>query len=64
MAARGARHGAHDQGGRHETYRVRPGDYECVYNNMPPFGLAAFTKMVPATGRRESAAGRMDAADS
>ena len=53
-----------DVGIWHETYRVGPGDYECVYNNMPPFGLAAFTKMVPATGRRESAAGRMDAADS
>ncbi len=43
----------------HETYRVRRGDYECVYNNMPLFGLAKATQAVPATGRRESAPGRM-----
>jgi hypothetical protein len=23
----------------HETYHVRPGDYEVIYNNMPRFGL-------------------------
>jgi Monooxygenase af470-like len=49
-----------DVGIWHETYRVRPGDYECVYNNMPLFGLAKATKAVRATGRRENAAGRMD----
>ncbi|HTO09330.1 MAG TPA: DUF4188 domain-containing protein [Myxococcota bacterium] len=48
-----------DVGIWHETYRVRPGDFECVYNNMPPFGLARATRTVPATGRRESAPGRM-----
>lgn len=48
-----------DVGIWHETYRVRPGDYECVYNNMPLFGLAKATRAVPATGRRESAPGRM-----
>jgi hypothetical protein len=48
-----------DVGIWHETYRVRPGDFECVYNNMPPFGLAKATVLVPATGRRESAPGRM-----
>ena len=48
-----------DVGIWHETYRVRAGDYECVYNNMPAFGLAAATKTVPATGRRETAPGRM-----
>jgi hypothetical protein len=51
-----------DVGIWHETYRVRPGDYECVYNNMPLFGLAKATRAVPATGRRESAPGRMSAA--
>ncbi len=50
-----------DVGIWHETYRVRPGDYECVYNNMPPFGLAKATRAVPATGRREFAPGRMAA---
>ena len=48
-----------DVGIWHETYRVRPGDYECVYNNMPLFGLAKATKRVEATDRRETAAGRM-----
>lgn len=52
-----------DVGIWHETYRVRPGDYECVYNNMPLFGLAKATKVVPASGRRESAQGRMQAAE-
>ncbi len=50
-----------DVGIWHETYRVRPGDFECVYNNMPAFGLAKATKLVPATGRREFAPGRMSA---
>lgn len=48
-----------DVGIWHETYRVRPGDFECVYNNMPPFGLARVSKLAPATGRREFAPGRM-----
>jgi len=48
-----------DVGIWHETYRVRPGDYECVYNNMPPFGLGKATRIVPATGRRQDAPGRM-----
>ena len=48
-----------DVGVWHETYRIRPGDYECIYNNMPPFGLARATQAVPASGRRESAAGRL-----
>ncbi len=50
-----------DVGIWHETYRVRPGDYECIYNNMPSFGLARATRQVPATGKRESAGGRMSA---
>ena len=48
-----------DVGIWHETYRIRPGDYECIYNNMPAYGLARATRIVPATGRREGAAGRM-----
>jgi Domain of unknown function (DUF4188) len=51
-----------DVGIWHETYRVRAGDYETVYANMPPFGLAKATKAVVASGRRESAAGRMNRA--
>lgn len=48
-----------DVGIWHESYRVRPGDYECIYNNMPLFGLAKATAAVPASGRFESAEGRM-----
>jgi len=48
-----------DVGIWHETYRAREGDYETVYANMPLFGLAKATKAVVASGRRESAAGRM-----
>ena len=48
-----------DVGIWHETYRVRPGDYECIYNNMPLFGLARATTAVPASERLESAEGRM-----
>jgi hypothetical protein len=48
-----------DVGVCHETYRVRPGDRECVYVNMPPFGLGRATTLVSAHGRLDSAAGRM-----
>jgi hypothetical protein len=48
-----------DVGIWHETYRTRPGDYETIYANMPPFGLGKATKSVPAVGRRESAASRI-----
>lgn len=48
-----------DVGIWHETYRIRQGDYECIYNNMPRFGLAKATAAVPAAGAFESAAGRM-----
>jgi hypothetical protein len=48
-----------DVGVWHETYRIREGDYEAVYVHMPLFGLAKATKAVAATGRKESAEGRM-----
>jgi hypothetical protein len=34
----------------HETYLVRAGEYECVYANMRPFGLAKAGRLVPVTG--------------
>lgn len=43
----------------HETYLVGPGAYEAIYVNMPPFGLAKATEMVPAIGARESARRRL-----
>ena len=43
----------------HETYLVRDGAYETVYNNMPPKGLGEAATLSPATGRRRTAAGRL-----
>jgi hypothetical protein len=43
----------------HETYLVPDGQYECVYNNMPVFGLARAGEHVPATGKRETASRRL-----
>jgi len=48
-----------DVGIWHETYRVRPGDYESVYVNMPSFGVGKVGALVEASGRREHAAGRL-----
>jgi hypothetical protein len=45
----------------HETYRVGPGDFETVYNNMPSFGLARATRGLPIGGQRDTAADRMAA---
>lgn len=43
----------------HETYRVAATDTEAVYVNMPPFGLAGATGMVPVTAGRQTAAARL-----
>lgn len=43
----------------HETYLVEDGQYEAVYRNMPHYGLAAATTVVPAVGYRKTAAGRL-----
>ena len=45
----------------HETYAASPGSYENVYVNMPPFGLGKAGSLRPASGGRQSAAGRLDA---
>ncbi len=42
----------------HETYLVEPGKFECVYGNMPAFGLAAATSRVKAEGRLAAAKDR------
>jgi hypothetical protein len=49
----------------HETYLVRAGEYESVYRHMPEHGLGAATgsDLVPATGVRETAAGRLGRTD-
>lgn len=53
-----------DVGIWHETYRVREGEYECVYSGMPPFGLAKAGATVEAVGPLESARGRLEATKS
>jgi Domain of unknown function (DUF4188) len=50
-----------DVGIWHETYRVRAGEYECVYSGMPPFGLAKASATIDAVGQLESARGRLGA---
>jgi fumigallin biosynthesis monooxygenase-like protein len=50
-----------DVGIWHETYKVRAGEYEAVYGNMPVFGLAKATSHVPVGKRGESAARRIGA---
>ena len=52
-----------DVGIWHETYLVRAGNYECVYSGMPPFGLGKASTIVDASGRRESARGRLGQGD-
>ena len=43
----------------HETYRIDPGSCECIYGNMPAYGLAGATKHIPISGKTRSAAQRM-----
>jgi fumigallin biosynthesis monooxygenase-like protein len=43
----------------HETYLVEAGRYECIYGNMPRFGLAAAGEHLPALGTRETAKRRL-----
>jgi len=49
-----------DVGIWHVTYKVRAGEYECVYSGMPSFGLARASQTVDATDDSESARGRLD----
>ncbi len=49
-----------DVGIWHETYKVKAGDFECVYNNMPKFGMGKTGELVPAVGKRESASQRIN----
>ena len=51
-----------DVGIWHETYVVKAGSYENVYNNMPPFGLGAAGMLKDAVGARQAARQRMTAA--
>jgi hypothetical protein len=42
----------------HESYVVPEGSYESIYHDMPPFGLAAATGVLPVESRGRSAAQR------
>jgi fumigallin biosynthesis monooxygenase-like protein len=53
-----------DVGIWHETYLVRPGQYETIYNNMPPYGLGRVGQLLPATGSFESSSERLAAGSS
>ena len=48
-----------DVGIWHETYVVKPGSFECVYNNMPRFGLSRAFETIPAVGAYARASSRM-----
>ena len=50
-----------DLGIWHETYLIKPGQYEAIYSGMPPFGLGKVGKLVPASGAREAAIDRLKA---
>jgi hypothetical protein len=51
-----------DVGIWHETYVIKSGAYENIYNNMPPFGLGAVGEVRDAMGGRQAARSRMQAA--
>lgn len=48
-----------DVGIWHETYKVHAGEYECIYNNMPPRGLGKIGTLIPAVGKKETARDRI-----
>lgn len=52
-----------DVGIWHETYVIRPGTYENIYNNMPAFGRGAAGTLVPARGHRKAARERITATE-
>ena len=47
----------------HETFVVERGAFETMYGNMPLFGLAKATQLVPAVERRETARRRLRRGD-
>ncbi len=48
-----------DVGIWHETYCIKPGQYEAIYSGMPPYGLGRVGELVPASGRRNEARERL-----
>jgi hypothetical protein len=52
-----------DVGIWHETYRVRDGESEAIYGNMPGWGLAEAFERVPVDSTGQSAARRIGASE-
>lgn len=50
-----------DVGIWHETYLIEKGNYECIYNNMPSFGLGKVGTFVEAKGNYHNAKDRVAA---
>ena len=50
-----------DVGIWHETYLVPKGSYECIYNNMPRFGLGKAGELTEAKGNYHNAKDRVTA---
>jgi Domain of unknown function (DUF4188) len=48
-----------DVGVWHETYAIQPGAYECIYSNMPPFGLGKVGPLVAVNALRDAARQRL-----
>ncbi|MDX1715628.1 MAG: DUF4188 domain-containing protein [Anderseniella sp.] len=49
-----------DVGVWHETYEIRPGNWESIYVNMPAFGLGKVFPAEQISGARDAARGRRD----
>lgn len=47
----------------HETYLVRAAEYEAIYGNMPPRGLGVAGTLQAASGKTQSALGRLGRSD-
>lgn len=54
--------GSGDVGVWHETYQVRSSDLEVIYSDMPAFGLAKATTVVPITAGMNTARARFGGA--
>jgi len=48
-----------DVGIWHETYVIKKGNSECIYNNMPQFGLGKVGKHIAVTRKKQSAKSRL-----
>jgi hypothetical protein len=52
-----------DLGIWHETYSVRAGQNECIYNHMPPYNLGKVGQLLDPAGARTTASGRLGRSD-